>query len=147
MALLVELTTSARLRPLITNMHFSNSVSADCTFLAERANQDCDGSEKAINKKKRDFRDVNAAENINKLNQELLEVNKIMTESFEMLVNREKNLGQITEKSSKIRDGSRNFRKEAKKLKMAFWFRKYTTPIVLALIVIFLIFVKFFVFG
>ena len=90
---------------------------------------------------------MNAAENINKLNQELMDVNKIMTESFEMLLNREKNLGAISEKSSRIRDSSRDFRKEAKKLKMAFWFRKYTTPIVLALLVFFMIFMKFFVFG
>ena len=48
--------------------------------------------EKAINKKKRDFKDVNAAENISKLNKELMDVNKIMTESFEMLLNRDKNL-------------------------------------------------------
>ena len=35
---------------------------------------------------------MNAQENIQKLNQELMDVNKIMTESFDMLLNRDKNL-------------------------------------------------------
>lgn len=52
--------------------------------------------EKAINKKKRDFKDINAAENINKLNKELMDVNKIMTESFEMLLNRDRNLKEVS---------------------------------------------------
>lgn len=38
------------------------------------------------------------------------------------------------------------FRKEAKKLKMAFWFRKYMTPIVVVAILLFLLFIKFFLF-
>jgi hypothetical protein len=33
--------------------------------------------EKAINKKKRDFKDVNAAENISKLNKELMDVSDV----------------------------------------------------------------------
>lgn len=102
--------------------------------------------EKAINKKKRDFKDVNAAENINKLNKELMDVNKIMTESFEMLLNRDRNLKEVSQKSSQIRDGSRDFRKETKKLKMAFWFRKYMTPIIVVMLLLFFMFVKFFIF-
>lgn len=45
-----------------------------------------------INRKKKEFRDVNAKENIEKLNQELMDVGKIMTESFDMLLNRDRNL-------------------------------------------------------
>ena len=48
--------------------------------------------ERNINRKKKEFRDMNAQENIEKLNQELMDVNKIMTESFDMLLNRDKNL-------------------------------------------------------
>jgi len=48
--------------------------------------------EKQINRKRKDFRDTNAKENVDKLNQELLGVSQIMTESFEMLLNRDKNL-------------------------------------------------------
>lgn len=64
--------------------------------------------EKVINKKRKDFRDTNAKENIEKLNQELIEVGKIMTESFEMLVNRDKNLTQLSDKASDLRQSSRD---------------------------------------
>jgi hypothetical protein len=39
---------------------------------------------------------VNTKENINKLNQELVDVKNIMTESFEILLNRDKNLNKLT---------------------------------------------------
>lgn len=48
--------------------------------------------ERVILKKKKEFKDMNKQENIDKLNQELIDVNKIMTESFEMLLNRDNNL-------------------------------------------------------
>ena len=52
-------------------------------------------TERMILKKKKEFKDVNAQENLDKLNQELIDVNKIMTESFEMLLNRDNNLNKI----------------------------------------------------
>ena len=51
--------------------------------------------ERVILKKKKEFKDMNAQENLNKLNEELIDVNKIMTESFEMLLNRDNNLTKI----------------------------------------------------
>ena len=48
-----------------------------------------------ILKKRKEFKDMNAEENIERLNQELIDVNKIMTESFEMLLNRDNNLNKI----------------------------------------------------
>jgi len=51
--------------------------------------------ERVILKKRKEFKDMNAEENIERLNQELIDVNKIMTESFEMLLNRDNNLNKI----------------------------------------------------
>ena len=62
--------------------------------------------EKVISKKRKDFRDSHATENINKLNQELLDVSKIISESFEMLLNRDKNLNKITQMSADLKDNS-----------------------------------------
>ena len=89
---------------------------------------------------------MNAQENLEKLNQELIDVNKIMTESFEMLLNRDNNLTKISAQSSILRDSSKDLRKGAQNMKMAFWFRKYMTPIIICVIVFFLLFMKFFVF-
>ena len=51
--------------------------------------------ERVILKKKKEFKDMNAQENLDKLNKELIDVNKIMTDSFEMLLNRDNNLSKI----------------------------------------------------
>lgn len=50
-----------------------------------------------INKKRKEYLDESTKENINKLNQELVDVKNIMNESFEMLLNRDKNLNKLTE--------------------------------------------------
>lgn len=85
--------TFQKLKPLTANMPSLSLVS-----IQNWSNLLC--LEKAINKKKRDFKDINAAENINKLNKELMDVNKIMTESFEMLLNRDRNLKEVSQKST-----------------------------------------------
>ena len=51
---------------------------------------------------------MNAHENIEKLNQELMDVNKIMTESFDMLLNRDKNLDKIVSDSRSLADSSKD---------------------------------------
>ena len=56
-------------------------------------------TERVILKKKKEFKDANAQENLDKLNQELVDVNKIMTESFDMLLNRDNNLNKISAQS------------------------------------------------
>ena len=73
-------------------------------------------------------------------------MNKIMTESFEMLLNRDGNLNKIQTQSANLRDSSKDLRKGAKNLKMSMMFRKYMTPIIICLIVTFLILMKLFVF-
>ena len=52
--------------------------------------------EKVIARKRKEFRDSTAKENIDKLNQELLDIKSIMHESFDMILNREKNLHKIS---------------------------------------------------
>ncbi len=52
--------------------------------------------EKVITRKRKEFRDSNAKENIDKLNQELLDIKSIMHENFDMILNRDKNLGKIS---------------------------------------------------
>ena len=53
--------------------------------------------ERVINKKRKEYRDAGTKENIEKLNQELVDVKNIMSESFEMLLNRDKNLTKLSE--------------------------------------------------
>ena len=69
-----------------------------------------------------------------------------MSESFEMLLNRDKNLNKLTELGKNLSEDSRKMKKQAKDLKMAYFLRKYMTYIVIALVIIFLIFMKVYVF-
>ena len=89
---------------------------------------------------------MNAQQNIDKLNQELIDVNKIMTESFDMLLGREESLNKISEDSGRIKEISGKFKNKTKNLKLAFWFRKYMTPIIIVVLILFFLFMKFFVF-
>jgi len=67
-------------------------------------------TEKVITKKRKEFRDSNAKENIDKLNQELLDIKNIMHENFEMVLNRDKNLNKISKLSSDLKDNSKKVR-------------------------------------
>ena len=70
-------------------------------------------SERTISKKKKEFKDASAQQNLDKLNQELIDVNKIMSESFEMLLNRDNNLSRISDQSSNLATSSKALRKGA----------------------------------
>ena len=102
--------------------------------------------ERVINKKRKEYKDASTKENINKLNQELVDVKNIMTQSFEMLLNRDKNLNKLTELGKNLSEDSAKMKKEAKNLKMAYYLKKYMTYIVVFLILFFLIMMKMYVF-
>jgi vesicle transport protein SEC22 len=74
--------------------------------------------ERVINKKRKEYRDAGTKENINKLNQELLDVKNVITESFEMLLNRDKNLNKLTELGKNLSEDSAKMKKDAKSLKL-----------------------------
>lgn len=63
--------------------------------------------EKTIAKKRKDYRDSSAKENIDRLNQELLDIKNIMHENFDMILNRDKNLNKISQMSSDLKDNSK----------------------------------------
>ena len=102
--------------------------------------------EKVINRKRKEFRDSNTKENIDRLNQELQDVGKIMSENFEMLLNRGNSLNKLSALSSTLKEDSKKFKKDAHKLKMSFWLRKYATWIAVGGILVFFIYLRFFVF-
>ena len=102
--------------------------------------------ERVINKKRKEYRDASTKENIDKLNQELVDVKNIMSESFEMLLNRDKNLNKLTELGKSLSEDSARMKKDAKNLKMAYFLRKYMTYLVVAAILLFLIIMKVYVF-
>ena len=101
--------------------------------------------ERVINKKRKEYRDAGTSDNINKLNRELVDVKNIMNESFEMLLNRDKNLNKLTELGSKLSQDSSKMKSDAKKLKLSYFMRKYMTYIVIVMVFLFLLLMKFYV--
>ena len=69
-----------------------------------------------------------------------------MTESFEILLNRDKNLNKLTELGKSLAEDSGKMKKDAKNLKMSYFLRKYMTYIVVVMIFLFLILMKVYVF-
>jgi hypothetical protein len=66
--------------------------------------------EKVIARKRKEFRDSSTKENIDKLNQQLMDVSKIMSENFEMILNRDQNLKKISQLSSDLKYSSSQVR-------------------------------------
>jgi vesicle transport protein SEC22 len=113
--------------------------------------------EKTITKKRKEYRDSSAKENIDRLNQELIDIKNIMHENFDMILNRDKNLSKISQMSSDLKDNSKKviyicliivlkFRKDAKKLRLTMWLRQYATYIAIGLLLVFILYMKFYVF-
>lgn len=63
-----------------------------------------------IARKRKEFRDSTAKENIDKLNQELIDIKNIMHENFDLVLNRDKNLNKISQMSTDLKDNSRKVR-------------------------------------
>lgn len=101
--------------------------------------------EKVISRKKKEFRDSSAKENIDKLNQELMDIKSIMHENFDMILNRDRNLSKISQMSSDLKDNSKKFRKDAKKLRLSMWLRQYATWIAIGLILLFILYIRLYV--
>ena len=68
-----------------------------------------------------------------------------MSESFEMLLNRDKNLNKLSENSKSLSESSGKMKKQAKNLKMSYFLRKYMTYISVGLIILFLMLMKIYV--
>ena len=69
----------------------------------------------------------------------------IMSESFDMLLNREKNLTELTQLGASLSEDSKNYKKDAKNLRFSYMLKQYMTYIVVAIILIFLILLKIYV--
>lgn len=95
--------------------------------------------ERALNKLKKDYRDSNSQINVERLNKELLDINNIMRDNFELILNRDSTLNTLSGKATNLRESSKKYKDNARKLKMSFYWKKYGT---IAMIVgVFVIFI------
>eukprot|EP01016_Furgasonia_blochmanni_P051881 TRINITY_DN821_c0_g2_i2.p2 TRINITY_DN821_c0_g2~~TRINITY_DN821_c0_g2_i2.p2 ORF type:complete len:134 (-),score=26.09 TRINITY_DN821_c0_g2_i2:184-585(-) len=95
--------------------------------------------ERIIKKKRAEFSDVRSNANTERLKNELYSVHNIMSQNIDLVLDREKNLNQMSDKASNLKMHSKQFRDKSKDLAWSMWLRKNMIYlVVLGLIVVFL---------
>ncbi|KOO27534.1 r- sec22-family [Chrysochromulina tobinii] len=88
-----------------------------------------------IQKTKRLYVDTRTQRNLNKLNEDLADVQKIMTQNIQDVLGRGERLDTVVSKSSALRDASGKYAKDARHLNNMAMLRKYG-PIALVLLLV-----------
>jgi vesicle transport protein SEC22 len=97
-----------------------------------------------IGRTKATYADSRATQNLDKLNDELRDVTKVMTKNIEDLLYRGDSLERMGEISSRLRDDSRKYRKAAVKINWDLLLKQYGPFGVFGLIVLVFIWLRFF---
>ncbi|KAH9901962.1 transport protein-like protein sec22 [Xylariomycetidae sp. FL2044] len=97
-----------------------------------------------IGRTKATYADARATQNLDKLNDELRDVTKVMTKNIEDLLYRGDSLDRMGEMSSRLRDDSKKYRKAAVKINWDLLIKQYAPIGVFGLIVIVFVWMRFF---
>lgn len=97
-----------------------------------------------IARTKATYSDARATQNLDKLNDELRDVTKVMTKNIEDLLYRGDNLERMGEISSRLRDDSKKYRKAAVKINWDLMLKQYGPFAALGFIIIVFIWLRFF---
>ncbi|KAG8466255.1 hypothetical protein KFE25_002011 [Diacronema lutheri] len=91
-----------------------------------------------IQKTKKLYMDTRAQRNVNKLNEDLADVHKIMMTNIHEVLGRGERLDNVMKHSGKLREGAREYAKQAKHLNTMMLFRKYG-PVALGVSIVLLV--------
>lgn len=97
-----------------------------------------------IGKTKTTYADARASQNLDKLNDELRDVTKVMTKNIEDLLYRGDNLEKMGEISSRLRDDSKKYRRAAVRINWELLLKQYGPFAVLGFIFLVFIYWRFF---
>ncbi|KAJ8119497.1 hypothetical protein ONZ43_g3559 [Nemania bipapillata] len=97
-----------------------------------------------ISRTKATYADTRATQNLDKLNDELRDVTKVMTKNIEDLLYRGDSLERMGEMSSRLRDDSKKYRKAASKINWDLLVKQYAPIGIFGLIVLLFIWFRFF---
>ena len=90
------------------------------------------------------YADARAAQNLDRLNDELRDVTKVMTKNIEDLLYRGDSLDRMGELSSRLRDDSKKYRRAAVRINWELLIKQYAPIGVFGLVVILFIWFRFF---
>lgn len=97
-----------------------------------------------ISRTKATYSDARATQNLDKLNDELRDVTKVMTKNIEDLLYRGDSLERMGELSSRLRDDSKKYKRAAVKINWDLMLKQYGPFGALGLIILFFIWWRFF---
>lgn len=97
-----------------------------------------------ISRTKATYSDARASQNLDRLNDELRDVTKIMTKNIEDLLYRGDSLERMGELSSRLRDDSKKYKRAAVRINWELLARQYGPFAALGLIIIFFFWWRFF---
>jgi vesicle transport protein SEC22 len=97
-----------------------------------------------ISKTRATYADSRATQNLDKLNDELRDVTKVMTKNIEDLLYRGDNLEKMGEMSSRLRDDSKKYRRAAVRINWELMLKQYGPFAALGFIILFFLYWRFF---
>jgi len=97
-----------------------------------------------VNRKRRDYADPSSKRNMKKVEEELADIYNITRKNIQEVLNRGEKLDQVSEISSRIASRSKTFKWGSKKLRMQAQFQKYAPFAALGLVLLTVVYYKFF---
>ncbi|TPX33777.1 hypothetical protein SmJEL517_g03417 [Synchytrium microbalum] len=99
-----------------------------------------------IQKLKKQYKDVRAQRNLNKLNDDLQDVTRIMTKNIQDVLGRGEQLNRMSNLSQNLAQESKKYLKDSKNLNLQLLYQKYGPPIIVVLIVIAVMMLRYYLF-
>ncbi|KAJ3032114.1 UNVERIFIED_CONTAM: SNAP receptor [Siphonaria sp. JEL0065] len=99
-----------------------------------------------IQKTKKQYKDTRTQKNLNKLNDDLQDVTRIMTKNIGDVLGRGEQLDRMATMSGNLASQSKKYMKDSKKLNMQALYQKYGPPAILVGIVLFVLLLRFYLF-
>ncbi|RKO98951.1 hypothetical protein CXG81DRAFT_28254 [Caulochytrium protostelioides] len=96
-----------------------------------------------LQKYKKQYQDTRAQRNLNRLNEDLQDVHKIMTRNINDVLGRGESLNRMSDLSSNLAAESKKYLKDAKNLNLFALYQKYGIPAILLLVFVFFIWLRF----
>ncbi|PVU94993.1 hypothetical protein BB561_002126 [Smittium simulii] len=92
---------------------------------------------------KRMYEDSRTIQSLGKLNENLVDVTKIMTKNMEDLLWRGDSLDRMSTLSDQLRNQSQKYRKDARKLNIEAMYRKYGIPAAVILVLLIILYIRY----
>jgi len=96
-----------------------------------------------IQKTKKQYKDTRAQRNINKLNEDLQDVTRIMTKNIQDVLGRGEHLDRMSTLSSTLSSESKKYLKDAKKLNWMAIYQKYGPLVAVFLFIVIILYIRY----